>query len=305
MIETLEQTLAQLEIGSPVSRDALHLFPLTGGHCADEGLMLLGEAIEASVLRVEEIDDSGSVPHVRVVNRGAVPVLVLEGDELIGAKQNRVANTSVLVAAGTELILPVSCVERGRWSRKTGAFAAGNASSHIRLRRINARAVRESLHAGRDAVSNQGAVWAEVDRLAYRHKAPSPTRALQDTRSQLSGRIEAFLDLTKDLPEDTRGVVVVLGSEAVAVEILPGPRSFTRVVGKLLSGYALAALEAEQSGVPAPDTARTFLDSTRRAQSDEHPSAGVGRDIRLQAKGLVGHALVSEEGLMHAAAFAD
>ena len=57
----------------------------------------------------------GSVPDLLVENRGDVRVLFLEGEELIGAKQNRILNTSVLVAAHTKVKIPVSCVERGRW----------------------------------------------------------------------------------------------------------------------------------------------------------------------------------------------
>jgi hypothetical protein len=67
-------------------------------------------------LRIEELHEAGSAPELRVVNEGALRVLILEGDELVGARQNRVVNSSVLVAAGSELVLPVSCVERGRWS---------------------------------------------------------------------------------------------------------------------------------------------------------------------------------------------
>jgi hypothetical protein len=38
-----------------------------------------------------------------------------DGEQLVGAKQNRILNMTVLVAAETEVTIPVSCVERGRW----------------------------------------------------------------------------------------------------------------------------------------------------------------------------------------------
>ena len=109
----LSKTLEQVQLERPVSHRPLHLFPLVGGTAsAEESVELFDDALEAGTLRVEEVDEGGSVPELRVINSGAVPVLILEGDELVGAKQNRVVNYSVLVAAESELVLPVSCLER-------------------------------------------------------------------------------------------------------------------------------------------------------------------------------------------------
>ena len=54
-----------------------------------------------------------------MVNRGPKPTLIIDGEELVGAKQNRVVNLTILVAAESELIIPVSCVEAGRWRAKS------------------------------------------------------------------------------------------------------------------------------------------------------------------------------------------
>jgi hypothetical protein len=124
MDETLAETLASLEISEPVSHGLLHIFPLLGDARAEQDLSLLEDALQAGTLHIEELHEGGSVPELRVVNEGIFPVLILEGDELLGAKQNRVVNSSVLVAAESELILPVSCVERGRWSYRSRAFTA-------------------------------------------------------------------------------------------------------------------------------------------------------------------------------------
>jgi len=55
------------------------------------------------------------VPNLAVDNKGERFVLFVEGQELRGAKQNRVLNASVLIAAHTKTVIPVSCVEQGRW----------------------------------------------------------------------------------------------------------------------------------------------------------------------------------------------
>ena len=302
----LSETLEQLEVGEPISHGSLHLFALTGGPSGEDGLTLLEEAIEEGSFRLEELGESGSVPELRVINGGATAVLVLEGDELIGAKQNRVVNSSVLIAAESDLILPVSCVERGRWSRRSRTFSSGRATPHLSLRHLKSRSVHDSLRRGRGHRSDQGAVWEEVDRLAYLHASPSPTDALQDTRAGLSERLAAFDDLSNRLPEGTRGVVVAIGGRPVALEILAGPRSFAKALPKLLAGYALEALEHEGNGEP-PDVpvARKVVSGLASARQEQHAAVGEGTDVRLEGEGLSGYALCANGGVLHAAAFQD
>ena len=298
------KTLGQVEVEDPVSYGSLHLFALTGGPSEEEGLKLLEEAIEGGSLRVEEIGEGGRVPELRVINGGAAPVLVLEGDELIGAKQNRVVNSSVLVATESEIVLPVSCVERGRWSRRSRAFSSGTATPHLSLRRLKSRSVHASLRRGRGHRSDQGAVWEEVDRLAYLHASPSPTDALQDTRAGLSGRLAAFDALSGKIPEGARGVVVAIGGRTVALEVLAGPRSFAKVLPKLLAGYALEALESEgDGGLPEPSTAEEFVSEVATAPQEQHAAVGEGTDVRFETERLSGYALCNGASVLHAAAF--
>ncbi len=302
----MSKSLEQVELGRSVSHSPLHLFPLVGGTTsAEDKFTLLDEALEGGSLRVEELDESGSVPELRVINGAAVPVLILEGDELIGAKQNRVVNSSVLVAAASELVLPVSCVERGRWSRRSRDFSSGRATPHLSLRHLKSRSVHDSLRRGRGHKSDQGAVWEEVDRLAYLHASPSPTDALQDTRAGLSERLKAFEDLSNKLPEGTRGVIVAIGERPVALEVLAGPRSFAKVLPKLLAGYALEALEHDGNAVSTdPSIVERFLPGVLAARHEKHPAVGEGTDLRFEGEGISGYALVYEDSAVHVAAFA-
>ena len=57
-----------------------------------------GQATPDSASDVTELDEGGSVPELRVRNLSGASVLLLDGEELMGAKQNRVLNTSVMVS---------------------------------------------------------------------------------------------------------------------------------------------------------------------------------------------------------------
>jgi ARG and Rhodanese-Phosphatase-superfamily-associated Protein domain len=303
--ETLARALQSLEISGPVSHGLLHIFPLQGDTHAEQDIYLLEGALEAGTLHIEELHEAGSVPELRVVNEGPLRVLILEGDELIGAKQNRVVNSSVLVAAGSDLTLPVSCIERGRWSYRSRAFSPGTGSPHLALRRLETRSVHDSLRRGRGHRRDQRALWREVHCKARLHAAASPTHAVQASRSHRSERLDAFEKLARDLPEGTRGVVVAIGERLVLLEVLAGPRTFARVFRKLLSGYAFESVGLDRPyGTPDPQAVRSFMEAAAKAAHEEHQAVGAGRDVRFEEGGISGYALLGEEGVLHAAAFA-
>ena len=92
-------TLPEVRVGDPIRHEALAVFPLFSAVDLGVDYLLSDEAIQAGSVTVEEISEGGSVPNLLVTNQGDSRVLFLEGEELRGAKQNRVLNTSVLVAA--------------------------------------------------------------------------------------------------------------------------------------------------------------------------------------------------------------
>lgn len=68
-----------------------------------------------------------SVPSFQLVNHGSLPVLILDGEEVVGGPQNRVVNTTLLIAANSVFDLLVSCVEHWGWREARKGFGAGEA----------------------------------------------------------------------------------------------------------------------------------------------------------------------------------
>ena len=108
--------LAGISCGDAVSFGNMAVAPLVRNAEAAEGpeYLILREAFEAGFLQVSEVSESGSVPELVVRNTGKLPILILDGEELAGAKQNRVVNTSILVPPEAKIVVPVSCTESGR-----------------------------------------------------------------------------------------------------------------------------------------------------------------------------------------------
>ena len=77
----------------------LTLFPLLAPEAAAPDYLTLEQALARNLVRISELDQAGSVPELRLTNKGKQKVLIIEGEELVGAKQNRIVNATFLVAA--------------------------------------------------------------------------------------------------------------------------------------------------------------------------------------------------------------
>lgn len=159
--QVVELISSGLGVGDPRQSGPVTLVPLFGGAKAKDYLVA-AEAFAAGTLHITEVG-GGEVPQVGVVNDSHLPVLFLDGEHIEGAMQNRVLNTTVLVAARHKTVLPVSCVEHGRWHYEEGVdFSPSDDVAYSRLRARNTADVAASARAGTGRLADQGAVWADV-----------------------------------------------------------------------------------------------------------------------------------------------
>ena len=136
----INDTLAGLTLGEPLAYRNLTAFPLQGRTDNPPDYLSLKQALDDGVAEVREVSESGRVPELLFVNRATQAVLLVDGEELIGAMQNRVLNLSILVPAKTELVIPVACVEAGRWARRRSDFDVSEdiAFSELRQKKVAA-----------------------------------------------------------------------------------------------------------------------------------------------------------------------
>ena len=200
------ELLGTLTIGQPTHHHNLTFFPLLWPQAHVPSYMLLSTAIEEGLAVVEEVNESGSVPNLAVTNKCKLPLLIPEGEILMGAKQNRVINVTVLVAAGVKFLLPVSCVEAGRWRYKSQHFESKFCAPPS-LRNKKLRAVHRNRSTNGIAASDQGEVWDEVQACLSGVSAKSETTSLTD----------AFVSAEEKLKEHCKSLVMPEGAAGVLV----------------------------------------------------------------------------------------
>jgi len=123
-MHAVAQALAGLRVGDLVTHEGLTVYPLVRDSLLNKDYLTLDEALAQHCARVSEVSEGGSVPHLLFSNRGKQAVFLLDGEELVGAKQNRILNITVLAPAGKDTVIPVSCVESGRWQRTRDDFTS-------------------------------------------------------------------------------------------------------------------------------------------------------------------------------------
>src|SRR6266496_3180486 len=117
----LKEVAPRVRVGCGISRRNLTIFPLyTDEEISPPEYLPVGAAIRTGAGKVTEISEGGSVPKLAIENLGVIPVLIIDGEELIGARQNRIANLTILAPGKKTIPIPVSCVERGRWGYQSG-----------------------------------------------------------------------------------------------------------------------------------------------------------------------------------------
>ena len=241
----MSATLPEMRVGNSLRHEGLEVFPLFAAPSGRVEYDLSHEALERGTVTVDEVSEEGSVPDLSVENRGDLRVLFLEGEELVGAKQNRILNTSVLVAAHTKSRIPVSCVEAGRWRYRSSHFTSGGTHSPYQLRRVLKKSVAKSVRAHRGHRSHQGGVWDEIARKEKALGAVSGTHAMHDTFEAYQERLDAYQEKLNYV-EGAVGVAVAVGGRVAALDLFDKPETCGRVWNRLLSGAILDALEVKE-----------------------------------------------------------
>lgn len=301
-VSALRDWLAGLRAGEPLRHGSLAVVPVyTNAAPPAVPYHTLAQALAVGDVTVTEAA-AANVPTLRLRNKGALPILIIDGEELAGGKQNRVLNLTLLVPADTDFTLPVSCIEAGRWRETRPTFAAGEAA-YPSLRHMNVVQVSESLRAGGPPSPSQGAVWEEV---ASRHRAAgthSATGAMRDAYAQRAGDLEQT-EVTLRCPDDGPvGVVALVGGRAVCADLFDRAETLRAYWPRLVRSYTLESLGAAPLA-PAPDSAQNLLRRPLEASLKPRPSAGLGVDVRIEGNAVVGAALVQAGAALHTALFA-
>jgi len=305
-VHPVKVAIANITVDKPTSWGNLTVFPLISGARSSLDYLLLADSVENGLVSVREVSEGGNVPSLVVENRADKAVLIVDGEELVGAKQNRVANITMLIPARHKTTIPVSCVEQGRWSYSSEEFSVTDHVQYARGRAEKLESVHQSMRATGTRQSDQSRVWRSIGEKARVMDAPSPTAAMD---SIFERHTDALADYVKAFVarDGQVGGLFVVADELVGLDSFDQAATFEALLPKLVRSYAIDALEKPSESQPSESlsNAEAFFRRLADASLEDHEAIGLGSDVSIVAEDLVASALVASETVVHLTAFSD
>lgn len=304
-MEQIKSFLETVKLARKQTFQNLTVYPLLKADGVAPDYLTVEQALAAESIRITEVSDQGNVPELKLINFGGVCVLIIEGEELVGAKQNRIVNSTFLIPEKSETVLPVSCVEQGRWRHQSEKFQSGGKIMFSTLRREHQQNVRYSLKQSGQFRSNQGQVWENIAGMSSRMKVSSPTDAMADVFESYENKLNNFTE-SFQLVELQVGAIFAINGKIHGIECFWYHDTFKRFFEKLLKSYALDAIdntkEAENKSVE-PAKASRFLAAVANSKAEGHKSIGLGTNIRFESRTVTGASLIEGDRVLHLSAF--
>jgi hypothetical protein len=214
-----------------------------------------------------------------------------------------VLNTSVYLAPGREITVPVSCTEHGRWRYVSERFSDSGYVAARAVRRAAHESVTRNVRARGDYRSDQGEVWNQVEMLHKRHGVQSATGAMREVYEQRKERVGRRQAAFEAQPGQS-GLFALWDGKVVGFDVLATPEVYSRLHDRLLRSYSIDALvESGNTGADDLRTAKEFLVSFAEAEETLHKSPGDGVSNRLTGPGFTGSMLTLDDAILHGVFF--
>lgn len=287
----MNNIFADLKVAEPVFLRNLKIYPIKGNNGNGLTLTTIEEAINAGNAEFRELD-TPDVNEICFINRGNSPVLMLDGDEITGALQNRIISRSDITEPNSTRRISVICAEEDRWD-EIGGFKTGYCSyPGLRALLTKSRQTRTDI---------QKAIWKEIQRKMIATKTLSATSSMHDIFENLAEEINRYIEDFQSLNHNAIGLIGTTGNRILGCDIFQNPKIYQKCENKLVRSYALDAIEYLHKGNGQPNVEK-FL-TTTLAALNKNGSKIKTQNITIKANGLLGQATVYQDNIVHLSAF--
>jgi hypothetical protein len=221
-----------------------------------------------------------------------------------------VVNLTILVAAESELTIPVSCVEAGRWRARSRAFSSAPRTQYASGRAKRMAQVTRSMQASGRYYSDQAEVWSDIAHKAALLQSSSPTGAMEAIFVDHAAFLDASVAALKPVDRQI-GATFMIGDRVIGFDLFDVESTLRKLLPKLVRSAAVEVLEAKETGASRDARAALlqqscaqFLAVVAGAPAIARGAVGLGEDVRITGHGLAGAALVANGHVVHLSAFA-
>jgi len=290
--------------GKSTTHRNLSIVPLFLKEKGKETYMTLSEGLASGLVEIEEVSRMGDVNHIKIKNKSKRKLFVADGEEIAGAKQNRVVNHSMLLDGQSETVVSASCTEEGRWNylEEGQKFTDTGHLMARRARQYNAVRLQKNLQKKDKYAHSQKGVWDDINDYFKKLNTNTQTKALKDAFDQNSGDLEQFVYNCAPL-DGQCGMAAFINNDLLGIDVLSQPSAYKILHPKFIKSCAIEALTLPTTKIPDPTQLQTstfaFIESLLDATETQHKPVGLGIDYRYLTNHATASALVYIDEVLH------
>jgi len=294
--------LNHITMGDKQTYKNIVVFPLLCNKEISVDYILLDEAIESKQIVITEESDDGIAAELMVENLSGENILILDGERLVGARQNRAANTTILIPAHSVVTIPISCIERKRWHYQGQGIMN---KDRVTMRRN--MAANESLMAAESFQSDQGEVrdiWGMVvNEEKTQFHVDAPTCLIEDFHEHEQKPLDEYVKHFS--VEDSQvGVLVLIDNHVMGCDCFGRYDTLRKNISRLIKSYAPGTIDTiGKKCTFSKRKAADFINNIRISIVKGRTSISLGTDLRLESQKVTGSALSIGKELIHFSAF--
>lgn len=253
-----------IELLTPQFHENITVIPLkTPRNYVD--VLTLKKGLELGLVEVKECETS-QVNTIMVKNDSITPLILIDGEEIVGGDQNRIVNSTILIDAESEMKIPVSCTEKGRWAYKS-EFKQSNYIANYNTRRVKEYASRKSKQV-------QSAIWSSIDNLESDREFKSPTGAMAESYENLKSDHAELIKNFHVHPEQT-GILIMADGEIKGLEVFLNSEIYKEFHEKILKSYLIDTEVENNPSTVNIEYAQELIDNLNESEFTKKENEGL------------------------------
>lgn len=291
-----------VEILESQKYENVEAIPIRSDFFGKKDFLTLKKGYEMNLVEIKELDHS-TVNAVSCKNDSVAPLILIDGDEITGAMQNRIINDTLLIPAKSTVNIPVSCTEHGRWHTRGEGEASRTFEPSLYSANHSTRS-RKS-RASYEERDYQGEVWDSISEFESRSNFKSMTSALNDSYENLKDKQNDYLSKFH-IEDGQNGVIFIVNGEIKGLELFYNHSIYKQYHEKLCRSYIIEAI-VEKKSVDNIDRLEfvKVMENISHSEFKSKKSIGLGDNVKFSNDFGSGSSLVWEDELIHMTFFKD
>ena len=252
-------------------------------------LLTLKKGLELGLVEVKECDTS-QVNTVIVKNHSVTPLILIDGEEIIGGDQNRIVNSTILIDAESEMKIPVSCSEKHRWAFKS-EFKQSDYIANYKTRRAKE-------YASRVSSSFQDVIWSSIDSLEMEQDFASPTSAMDGSYENIKAAHNQIIKQFKIIDGQT-GVLIMVDGQITGFELFLNSEIYREFHEKILKSYLIDSKIKNTQFTINIETAQEVIDNACDSSFEKKNSSGIESAYAFENEAGLGTLYLFKDKIVH------